>query len=83
VGDGDIMSGWIPFKTLPSSNSFLNDDNLSINFAIIGDMGYANKSNATVANLISLVDGGDIDVVIHSGDVSYADGQRERERERG
>jgi phosphodiesterase/alkaline phosphatase D-like protein len=75
VGDGTIMSEWIPFKTLPSSDTLQSwDDTQSINFAIIGDMGYGNNSNVTVANLISLVDSGDIDVVIHTGDISYADG---------
>jgi hypothetical protein len=34
----------------------------------------AEKSDATVANLAALVDSGAVDVVIHSGDISYADG---------
>jgi 3',5'-cyclic AMP phosphodiesterase CpdA len=74
VGDGSIMSDWIQFTTLPSSEMFQASSDQVINFAIIGDMGYGNKSNATVANLIDLVDNGELDVVIHSGDVGYADG---------
>lgn len=37
-------------------------------------MSTAEKSDATVANLISLVEADQIDVLIHSGDESYADG---------
>jgi hypothetical protein len=79
VSDGSgteatLWSVWIPFKTLPPASAFQVDPTKALNFAIIGDMGYAEKSDATVSNLISLVDQGLIDAVVHSGDISYADG---------
>jgi len=37
-------------------------------------VGYANNSDGTIAQLEALVDSGGIDLVLHNGDVSYADG---------
>ena len=37
-------------------------------------MAYDEYSDNTVSSLIRLVDAGQLDVVIHSGDISYADG---------
>jgi predicted MPP superfamily phosphohydrolase len=45
-----------------------------LNFAVIADMAYDTFSDNTVKRLINLVDEGKLDVVIHSGDISYADG---------
>jgi hypothetical protein len=45
-----------------------------INYAVIADMAYDTNSDVTVADMIELVDQGKLDVVIHSGDISYADG---------
>jgi 3',5'-cyclic AMP phosphodiesterase CpdA len=45
-----------------------------LNFAIVADMAYDNLSDNTVASLTRLVDEGKLDAVIHSGDISYADG---------
>ena len=73
-GAGDPFSEWFTFNTLPAAEAFEADPTLSLNFAIVGDMDYAEKSDATVANMESLVDAGLLDVVVHSGDVSYADG---------
>jgi len=73
-GSGALWSSWIPFKTLPPASAFEVDPNRTLSFAVIGDMGYAEKSDNTIANLITLVDQGLLDVVVHSGDISYADG---------
>lgn len=65
----DDESGWsevFSFKTYSPGKSQ--------RFAVIADMAYDVNSDETVADLISLVEGGLIDVVIHSGDISYADG---------
>jgi len=43
-------------------------------YAVLADMSYDDQSDNTVAQLIKLVDAGKIDVVVHSGDISYADG---------
>ena len=45
-----------------------------LNFAVVADMAYDTFSDNTVRQLIDLVDQGKLDVVIHSGDISYADG---------
>lgn len=66
VGDGDIWSQVFSFKT------FNRDQPIS--YAIIGDMAYDSNSDYTVKSIIELVDAGKIDAVIHSGDISYADG---------
>jgi len=43
--------------------------------ASIGDMGYGPLSDDSVAQLTKLVEAGEIDVVVHNGDISYADGE--------
>ena len=67
VGDG--KSSWsdvYSFKTFdPASTA---------NFAVIADMAYDTFSDNTVKALTQLVDEGKINAVIHSGDISYADG---------
>lgn len=45
-----------------------------LNFAVVADMAYDSFSDNTVAQMSRLVDEGRLDVVIHSGDISYADG---------
>lgn len=43
-------------------------------FAVIGDMGETNVSDPTIAHLLKLVQTDGFDVLLHDGDVSYADG---------
>jgi acid phosphatase type 7 len=45
-----------------------------LNVAVVADMAYDAMSDDTVAQLTRLVDQGRLDAVIHSGDISYADG---------
>jgi hypothetical protein len=40
----------------------------------VGDMGYGETSDDTVATLTQLVEAGKVDFVLHDGDISYADG---------
>mmetsp|Transcript_1517 Transcript_1517/g.1517 ORF Transcript_1517/g.1517 Transcript_1517/m.1517 type:complete len:508 (+) Transcript_1517:69-1592(+) len=65
----DDNSGWSEIYSFTTY-----DPNKELNFAVIADMAYDTNSDGTVADLIKLVDEGQIDVVIHSGDISYADG---------
>lgn len=44
------------------------------NFAVIADMAYDEWSDDTVASMTRLIEEGKLDAVIHSGDISYADG---------
>ena len=43
-------------------------------YAVLADMGYGEMSDNTIAQLTKLVDSEKLDVVVHSGDISYADG---------
>lgn len=65
----DDNSGWSEIYSFTTFNP-----NKELNFAVIADMAYDVNSDDTVADLIKLVDQGQLDVVIHSGDISYADG---------
>jgi phosphodiesterase/alkaline phosphatase D-like protein len=67
VGADDGGSNW---SEIFSFTTFT--PNKEINFAVIADMAYDVFSDDTVASMIKLVDQGLIDVVIHSGDISYA-----------
>lgn len=68
---GSAVEGhWSPvltFTTFPAAVA-------SFNVAVLGDMAYDNQSDATVANLAAAVQAGAVDLVIHVGDISYADG---------
>jgi hypothetical protein len=43
-------------------------------FAVVADMAYDENSDGVVAHIEALVDAGEVDVVVHSGDIGYADG---------
>ncbi len=55
-----------PFLDEPAGRPF--------RLAVIGDMGETNVSDATIAHLLNLVQTDGFDVLLHDGDVSYADG---------
>ena len=83
-----IMTGLVPATRYyyrvgsPSLNSWsqifsfktFDPAQVAQTYAVLADMSYDNVSDNTVAQLIKLVDEGKIDVVVHSGDISYADG---------
>ncbi len=48
-----------------------------ISFAVVGDMGTGNNGAGTVAHLQQMTKSSQIDLVLHVGDVSYADGNQE------
>lgn len=66
---GDASQGWSPvfqFSTLPA-NAGTTERPLRI--AQIGDTGFGDESNQTIATLTKLVDAGKIDVMLHVGDI--------------
>eukprot|EP00048_Salpingoeca_helianthica_P016303 m.231573 g.231573 ORF g.231573 m.231573 type:complete len:532 (-) comp18412_c0_seq1:113-1708(-) len=71
---GDASGGWSrvwSFETLPTN---AGTSARPLRVLQIGDMGYGPKSDKTVAEMIKEVDAGTVDLVLHVGDVSYADG---------
>jgi len=46
----------------------------TITYAVIADMDFGAASDGTVKDLTALVEDGTVQAVIHSGDISYADG---------
>ena len=75
---GDAAGGFSavlgPVRTLPSgAGGAAGGPPLRI--AVVGDMGWGNASDGTVAALTRLADAGAIDVLVHNGDIGYADGE--------
>lgn len=62
----DDWSTWMPFRTAPQ------ESHSNFTFAVIGDLGVTYGGPVTRA-LTSGVGAGNIDMVIHNGDISYAD----------
>ena len=69
VGADDGASGWSDIFSFVTYTP-----NKELNFAVIADMAYDENSDNTIASMLRLVEAGQLDVVIHSGDISYADG---------
>lgn len=70
---GGDVTGWsqnITFKTLPS---VIGVPSRPLRVLQLADMGYAQFSNATTAMIAQYVEAGKVDVIIHNGDISYAD----------
>lgn len=65
VGDGDKWSDTYSFRTFDSGSQDLT-------YAVIADMDF--EQNDTVKQLNNMVENGEIQAVIHSGDIGYADG---------
>jgi hypothetical protein len=69
VGDPDSSAPWsevFSFKTFTPKQT--------VTYAVLADMDFGTASDGTVNDLINLIDAGTIQAVIHSGDISYADG---------
>jgi len=67
----NVLSKWsdtFAFNAIPPAGG------KPLTFAVIADMSYDPLSDNTVNYMTKLVDEGKIDVVVHSGDISYADG---------
>lgn len=76
-GLSDVWS----FATLPSDVGTPSGRPLRI--IQIGDTGYSNASDATIASITAAVNAGDVDCVLHVGDVGYADGYMVRRHAQG
>lgn len=71
---GDEAGGWSAaynFSTLPLR---VGSVGRPLRIVQIGDMAYDNTSDATVADITALVEQGLVDLVLHIGDIGYADG---------
>eukprot|EP00037_Helgoeca_nana_P016937 m.159804 g.159804 ORF g.159804 m.159804 type:complete len:530 (+) comp23758_c0_seq1:107-1696(+) len=72
VGDGALAeSAVFHFRTM-AANVGTVDTPLRV--ASIADMGWGPASDDTIAQLTHLAVNGEIDLIIHNGDISYADG---------
>lgn len=72
---GDAAGGFsapVAFMTLPTD---AGTPNRPLRVASVGDMGYGNASDATIKRISSLVEAGKLDLILHNGDISYADGE--------
>jgi len=76
---GSATAGWSPLVnfSLPP-NSTGTPAGRPLRIIHIGDMGWGDNSNATINALSALLDNdaNAFDMVLHTGDVSYADGQQ-------
>merc|ERR1719453_2039446 len=68
-GDKDAFSTWSETK---SFRTLTPDQEVKV--AVVADMGYADNSDNTVKCLIDLTEANELDVLLHSGDIGYADG---------
>jgi hypothetical protein len=57
------------FKTPPAVGA-----TQSIKLAVVGDLGQTHNSSATIDLMEAALTAGDVDLVLHAGDLSYADG---------
>ena len=74
VGDGaGAWSATRSFATLPAD---VGSAARPLRVAQIGDMAYDVNSDNTVARIAALVEAGQVDMVLHIGDISYADGEQ-------
>lgn len=65
----DSLSGTLSFKTLPKVG-----ESRPISFGVIGDLGTTNDSYSTLKHLIS---NKHLQMILHAGDLSYADCKQE------
>ena len=77
VGDSTTMyySAPITFRTLHQAAGW---DSRPLRIATYADMGTGGTHGQTLAQLKKLVDNDEIDLIVHTGDISYADGDSHR-----
>lgn len=73
VGDGSTWSPVWSFTTLPSN---IGTDARPLRVVQVADMGWGTYSNNTIDRIIDRVERGDVDFIIHPGDIGYADGDQ-------
>jgi hypothetical protein len=75
VGDSAAGGHWSPTAYTFQNGPFLDEAaNRPFRFAVIGDMGDTDQSNGTITHLLNLVQSDGYDVLLHDGDIAYADG---------
>lgn len=72
---GDKNGGYSQTFSFKTFHQYAGSNIAPLKVASVGDMGYANNSDMTIQRLSSLIDNGELDMVIHNGDISYADGE--------
>ena len=72
VGSDSMMSANTSFNTLPSN---IGTPARPLRILNIADMGWGPNSDNTIARLVTHINNGDVDVMVHHGDIGYADGE--------
>jgi hypothetical protein len=72
---GDAAGGWSNIFSFRTFHTDAGTAGHPLRVGSVGDMGYAKNSDNTIARLSDLIDSGDLDMVVHNGDISYADGE--------
>ena len=72
---GDEKGGWSKVWSFKTLHTDAGSKKHPLVIASVGDMGYGPNSDPTVKRIAMLVDDDEIDLVIHNGDISYADGE--------
>lgn len=71
-----VVGGGNAFSDIRTFTTFSNDIGTAarpLRILQVGDMGYSSVSNNTRNNMARLVEAGEVDLVLHTGDISYAD----------
>lgn len=71
---GDAVAGFSSVQSFQTFPADIASAGRPLRIASIADMGYGSNSDGTVKQLKQLVDDGKVDMVIHNGDIGYADG---------
>jgi acid phosphatase type 7 len=72
---GDEEGGWSKTFSFRTFHEDIGTTAHPLRVASVGDMGYAANSDMTIKRLSDLIDRENIDMVVHNGDISYADGE--------
>ena len=71
---GDAAGGFSAVASFRTLEVDAGSDARALRIVSIADMGNGNLSDHTVAQITQLVEQGAVDLVLHTGDISYADG---------
>jgi hypothetical protein len=74
VGSNETNAKWSAPATFTNGPYVDSALNRPLRFAVIGDMGASNVSDPTIAHLVQLAQTRGYDVLLHDGDIAYADG---------
>jgi hypothetical protein len=74
VGSNETNAKWSSPFTFTNGPFADPSTNRPMRFAVIGDMGASNVSDPTIAHLVQLAQTRGYDILLHDGDIAYADG---------